>query len=399
MAVAVKEATVEQKLKQAREKFEDVKELYSKGLDTNSCNRMRSRLIEIQEALSEAVNIQNKSGKGEFSELLDTLPNQVAILGSAISMVSNSKSGEESSEFGGILFENLNKFDDFLSRAAPGSGRLLARMEFQKTDRMGAIDEKFKELERLAAGEISAEAAKDIGRTVRGISDELKALMAEAKAAWNDNMLVLMADRRVVAGVREHLEFAEKAHDLGNLLQLVTSLADARSLGMKEQDFGFNPAEKMDYLLVVFKRILDYDEKAAQKEELDLRKEAGDFLGWRYKALRFEGEGFKLMADRVAMWRVFSNLVKNAVDAGASEIRIVFAEPFVSVIDNGQGMPPEVVKNLFTPFFTHGKKEGTGLGLTIVKEHLDKAGAKISVESQEGEGTTFTIEFPPAKKE
>jgi len=355
--------------------------------------------LEIHGILTDAVNIENKSGKGDFSKSLSALLDQLAILGSAISLVSRSKSREDSSELSSMVFENMNKFDDLLSRSAPGSGRLLAKMEFEKTGRLDSINKKFTELERLAAGQMTEEKAKEINQLVGGISNELKVLMAEAKASWNENMLVLMADRRVAAGVREHLEFAEKAHDLGNILQFITSLADAQVLGMQEQDLGFNPAEKMNYLLFVFKRTLDYDEKAAQKEELDLRKELEGFLGWREKSLRFEGESFKLLVDRVAMWRVFRNLVKNATEAGATEVNIVFAEPFVSVFDNGKGMPPEVMKNLFTPFFTHGKSGGTGLGLASVKEQLEKAGAKISVESQEGEGTTFTIEFLPAKKE
>ena len=384
MAVTVREATVAHKLREARGQFEQVKELYSKGLNTNSCGRMRDRLLEIHGILTDAVNIQNKSGKGDFSKSLSALLDQLAILGSAISLVSRSKSRADSSELSSMVFENMNKFDDLLSRSAPGSGRLLAKVEFEKTGRLDSINTQFIALNRLATGEISKETATEISQAVVGISDELKVLMDEARA---------------VAGSREKLELAEKAHDLGNILHLITSLADAQLLGMQAKDLGFNPAEKMSYLLVVFKRTLDYDEKTAQKEELDLRKELEDFLGWREKSLRFEGEGFKLMVDRVAMWRVFRNLVKNATEAGATEVNIVFAEPFVSVFDNGKGMPPEVVKKLFTPFFTHGKSGGTGLGLASVKEQLEKAGAKISVESQEGEGTTFTIEFPPAKKE
>jgi len=383
MAVTVREATVAHKLRETRGQFEQVKELYSKGLNTNSCGRMRDRLLEIHGILTDAVNIENKSGKGDFSKSLSALLDQLAILGSAISLVSRSKSREDSSELSSMVFENMNKFEDLLSRSAPGSGRLTAKMEFEKTGRLDSINQKFMELEKLAAGEMTEGKAKEINQLVGGISNELKELMDEARA---------------VAGSREKLELAEKAHDLGGMLQLVTSTADAQVLGMQEQDLGFNPAEKMSHLLVVFKRTLDYDEKAAQKEELDLRKELEGLLGWRYPKLRFEGEGFKLMADRVAMWRVFNNLVKNATEAGATEVNIVFTEPFVSVFDNGKGMPPEVVKKLFTPFFTHGKSGGTGLGLASVKEQLEKAGAKISVESQEGEGTTFTIEFPPAKK-
>ncbi len=57
-------------------------------------------------------------------------------------------------------------------------------------------------------------------------------------------------------------------------------------------------------------------------------------------------------------------------------------------------MSAEKLDQIFKPFFTD-KNKGTGLGLAITKSIIDSHQAEISVQSEEGKGTTFTIAFPP----
>lgn len=73
----------------------------------------------------------------------------------------------------------------------------------------------------------------------------------------------------------------------------------------------------------------------------------------------------------------------------------------ISVSDNGIGIPKEDQAHLFTTFHrasNTGSISGTGLGLTIVKRAVDAHDGTISLESQVGHGTTFTIELPKVKK-
>ena len=64
----------------------------------------------------------------------------------------------------------------------------------------------------------------------------------------------------------------------------------------------------------------------------------------------------------------------------------------VEVIDEGEGIPPESIKDIFEPFYTTKKEgEGTGLGLSIVKNIITSHEGDISVRSKPGEGTTFTV--------
>ena len=66
------------------------------------------------------------------------------------------------------------------------------------------------------------------------------------------------------------------------------------------------------------------------------------------------------------------------------------------ITDTGIGMSPETQKHVFDPFFTT-KPEGTGLGLSTTVGYVQQSGGSISVLSEEGEGSTFQIQFPVAK--
>jgi len=99
---------------------------------------------------------------------------------------------------------------------------------------------------------------------------------------------------------------------------------------------------------------------------------------------------------------VWTNLIHNAVQAlggrGGIVIETKVEGPHVAVTieDNGPGIPPDVMPRIFEPFFTtKAKGEGTGLGLGIVKQIVDKHGGRIDVSSQAG-CTRFTVSLPVA---
>jgi signal transduction histidine kinase len=103
--------------------------------------------------------------------------------------------------------------------------------------------------------------------------------------------------------------------------------------------------------------------------------------------------------DSVKMRRVIVNLIKNAIEAmpngGILTLSAIKTENeyVISVTDTGLGMSSDVKSNLFKPFYTT-KRWGTGLGLTICKQVAEAHGGTISVESEVGKGTTFTMKVP-----
>lgn len=110
-----------------------------------------------------------------------------------------------------------------------------------------------------------------------------------------------------------------------------------------------------------------------------------------------------VMLDPVAMTLCLSQLISNAIDAvssieGKRKVTVECEGGIKSLVfkvsDNGIGIEPEMLENIFTTYFTSKGNQGTGLGLLtsyrIVKEH----GGSISVVSDIGKGTVFTLDFP-----
>ncbi|MBT3234414.1 MAG: response regulator [Bdellovibrionales bacterium] len=106
--------------------------------------------------------------------------------------------------------------------------------------------------------------------------------------------------------------------------------------------------------------------------------------------------------------QILINLISNARDATKGqkvrEVRIVIKgsgdqKGQLLVSDNGTGIPQLLQKKIFEPFFTtKGGEMGTGIGLTLVDKLVTELGGELSLDSQIGEGTTFTATFPVVVK-
>jgi len=113
--------------------------------------------------------------------------------------------------------------------------------------------------------------------------------------------------------------------------------------------------------------------------------------------------------DQEAMTRCLLNIISNAIDAvGPSDGKIevnadvdeAADEVVVRIRDNGCGIPPEILPNIFDAFCSTKGAKGTGLGLAVVSKTIKEHGGTISVESEKDKGTEFTIRLlrhPPAE--
>ncbi len=115
----------------------------------------------------------------------------------------------------------------------------------------------------------------------------------------------------------------------------------------------------------------------------------GEWRAW------VRGSKFELM-------RVFQNLLKNALEAGATRLVVSFSARGevheVAITDNGPGMAPEQVKRAMHGGFS-SKASGTGLGLSICRHLVGSHGATLGLESTPGAGTTARLVFPAAAAE
>jgi signal transduction histidine kinase len=118
-------------------------------------------------------------------------------------------------------------------------------------------------------------------------------------------------------------------------------------------------------------------------------------------------EHYIAQCDKNVLNLVLRNLLSNAIKFTPMGGQVMVAaekkENVISLMisDNGQGIDPDIIPNIFTLDAHKSQKgtnneTGTGLGLVLCKDLLQKAGGKISVVSKQGEGSTFYVELPLA---
>lgn len=134
----------------------------------------------------------------------------------------------------------------------------------------------------------------------------------------------------------------------------------------------------------VVRDVLGFLDKEAQYRELEVN-------------LEIDGENPELISDQGQLEQVFLNIINNAFaavdDKGRIDVKISTYPEHVQVriADNGCGIAPENLKKIFEPFFTTKGEQGTGLGLSITYGLVKKLGGDLSVESEPGKGSVFTV--------
>ncbi len=214
---------------------------------------------------------------------------------------------------------------------------------------------------------------------------------------------------------------AHVSHDLRTPLNAIIGFSDVLlqgsygSLNQKQDRYVENIHRSGNHLLELINDILDLARLEAGKLELDLADTDLSRVIEASLAL-FEEEArkrdirldlsispstVKVSADEKRLRQVLFNLISNAIRyaAGGGSVGIktgnVDGGMLVEVWDTGMGIPPEKHDLIFEEYIHYGgKKEGTGLGLTISKQLVELHGGKIWVESAEGKGSSFFFTLP-----
>lgn len=243
--------------------------------------------------------------------------------------------------------------------------------------------------EALREAEAQAEVARLLGDTGHDIKNMLMPILSAATLLdqqvdeWYgdlpDHLAGRMKDSRDKA--KELLAVIERG--AGRIHERVKEIAD--SLKGLAQPPQFGPCRIADVVSSVY----DILRSVAHERDVSLLVDGLDTLPL-------------IQADERRLFNAMYNLVNNAVPevppGGSVTVRGRTEQEgtaiSLSVVDTGKGMPPEVRDSLFTYQALSRKAGGTGLGTKIVKDVVDAHGGRITVETEQGLGTSFHITLP-----
>ncbi|MEW5912828.1 MAG: ATP-binding protein [Thermodesulfobacteriota bacterium] len=219
-----------------------------------------------------------------------------------------------------------------------------------------------------------------IGRLAAGVAHEINnpvAIINEKVGLMRD----LLGVSQDFAHKQKFLQQVTVIQDSVRRVSEITHrlLGFARHLPLKNEEI---------YLEALIREVLGFLGKEAEYRNIDINLAIPKEIG-------------PVQADKGQLQQVLLNIINNALAAleNGGEINISVAEQpndavAISIADNGVGIPKEHLQRIFEPFFSTKGEKGTGLGLSITYGIIRKMGGRIEVESQPGEGTTFTVILP-----
>lgn len=246
--------------------------------------------------------------------------------------------------------------------------------------RKEALAEKERTQERL----IQTESIAAIGQLVAGIAHELNNPIASTSSLIQTNIEILNEKKVKADGDNElinDLEFSLKELKRAeNIVKSVLGLSRQTQVYVEDVDINANIE---DALRVLHNQYKDTGVIIERDFDENLPRVNGNFAN---------------------LGQVFMNIIKNAIQAlpggkGTISLKTSYKRDTNTVTvecrDTGTGIPDDVLKDIFKPFFTTKVVgSGSGLGLYISHEIIKKHEGLISVSSKTGHGTTFTIDLP-----
>ena len=245
-----------------------------------------------------------------------------------------------------------------------------------KADReSAALDQQMAHIEKMA----------NIGRLAAGVAHEINnpLQMILAQAGWIEELLP-EEDPKALKNLDEYQETIKKIKHHVERAATITHrlLGFARKISAEQESVQVND---------VIGETLSFLEKEAKHNNIAID-------------LQLDPQLPTTMTEGHRLQQVLLNLIDNALDAIGHDgkVRITTSSTTsditIEVADNGPGIPPEVMKKIWDPFFTTKEQgKGTGLGLSISQNIIRTLGGSIELRSKIGEGTVFTVKIPLKK--
>lgn len=242
------------------------------------------------------------------------------------------------------------------------------------------VKERTAELVEVQKQLVQAEKLATVGTLSGGVAHEINNPLTAILT--NVQMILAFAEGDEVQADRESLQMIEEATQR------------CRTIVQKLMTYSKKPMESESVAVTDLAEVL---QKTVEFIRYQLEQDGVQLV------VKAESGCYPVMADHNELEQVLTNLILNARDAtlavkksGTVEIEL-FKEGNqvkLTVKDEGVGMPEELITKIFDPFFTtKDVGEGLGLGLSICHSIVEKYQGKIIVESKEGKGTIFTLQF------
>ncbi|HEY6374646.1 MAG TPA: PAS domain S-box protein, partial [Edaphobacter sp.] len=262
----------------------------------------------------------------------------------------------------------------------------------------------------------------DVSLTISPIRDQRGSIIGAAKIVRD-----ITAQKKLEATlhISERLASvgrlaATVAHEINNPLEAVTNfiyIAKQHPEASEEiKDYLNSADDELRRVAHITQQTLGFYRDSSQPTTLDIADVIQDVMivyerKCQYKTLNIERRiepNLTLNAVRGELKQILSNLIANAIDASKENGKLVISARTshhfpsggsgvrITIADNGVGISDENKQNLFTPFFTTKTSVGTGLGLWITKDLLDKKGGRIQFRSTDSQrsGTVMRIYLP-----
>lgn len=242
------------------------------------------------------------------------------------------------------------------------------------------VSQQHKELQQLS--QLSEEAHREKVEFFTNISHEFKTPLTLILAPTEE---ILYSDKSLSKNTKDQLKLIRK--NALRMQRLIGQLMDFRRIDSGKIRLNFEEIELISFL----KDIMSVFVNLKESKNIDFK-----FISNLRSSI--------ILADKEALDKVFFNLLSNAFKFTADDgfIHVQLAESkendqvVVKISDNGRGMSKEHAENAFERFYQgeNYSSRGTGLGLSLSKELIGLHNGEISVTSEKGIGTTFTIRLP-----
>ncbi|MEA1897958.1 MAG: ATP-binding protein [Bacteroidota bacterium] len=260
-------------------------------------------------------------------------------------------------------------------------GRKSEPIYYQGKDEIGSlvneynrmIDELARNVEALAKSERESawrEMARQIAHEIKNPLTPMKLSIQQLQKSWEDNVPDWGVQLRKISKT-----LIEQIDNLSSIASAFSNFA--------EMPQARNSA--VDMIALINNLVILFSNNDNLKFNVDLRNHTNVYV----------------FADDKQLGRVFTNLIKNAIQSVPPErnpeinLELIIKEKrvFISLEDNGEGVPEDMGEKLFEPNFTT-KSSGMGLGLAIARKIINDTGGTISYQTNIGKGTRFTIDLP-----